>query len=74
MIVAHGNSLRAIVKILKKISNKDIINVNIPTGVPYIFEFNDNFDVKKDYFLGNQDEILKKIEGVSKKGQSKGQQ
>ena len=71
MIVAHGNSLRAIVKILKKISDKDIINVNIPTGIPYIFEFNDNFDVKKDYFLGNQEEILKKIEDVSNQGSSK---
>jgi len=70
MIVAHGNSLRAIVKILKDISNKDIINLNIPTGLPYIFEFDDNFNVKKDYFLGNQKEILKKIENVSKQGRS----
>ncbi len=57
MIVAHGNSLRAIVKILKKISAKDIIGINIPTGIPYIFEFNDNFSVKKDYFLGSQEDI-----------------
>ena len=66
MIVAHGNSLRAIVKILKDITNNDIINLNIPTGFPYIFEFDDNFDVKRDYFLGNQENILKKIENVSK--------
>jgi len=71
MIVAHGNSLRAIVKILKRISDKDIININIPTGIPYIFELNDNFDYMKDYYLGNQKEILKKIENVSKQGQSK---
>ena len=71
MIVAHGNSLRAIVKILKKISNEDIINVNIPTGIPYIFEFNDDFDVKKDFFLGNQEHILEKIEDASKQGRSK---
>ena len=71
MIVAHGNSLRAIVKILKKISNEDIINVNIPTGIPYIFEFSDDFGVKKDYFLGNQEDILKKIENVSNQGRSK---
>ena len=50
---------------------EDIINVNIPTGIPYIFEFNDNFGVKRDYFLGNQDEILKKIENVSNQGISK---
>ena len=71
MIVAHGNSLRAIVKILKKISDEDIVNVNIPTGIPYIFEFNDDFSVKRDYFLGNQDKILKKIEDISKQGNSK---
>ena len=70
MIVAHGNSLRAIVKILKDITNNDIINLNIPTGFPYIFEFDDNFDVKRDYFLGNQDNILKKIENLSKQGRS----
>ena len=71
MIVAHGNSLRAIVKILKNISDKDIINVNIPTGIPYIFELDDNFYYTKDYYLGNQIEILKKIENVAKQGQAK---
>jgi phosphoglycerate mutase, BPG-dependent, family 1 len=70
MIVAHGNSLRAIVKILKNISNKDIIKLNIPTGVPYIFEFDKNIHLKKDYFLGNKKEILNKIEDVSKQGLS----
>jgi len=71
IIVAHGNSLRAIVKILKKISNKDIIHLNIPTGVPYIFDINYNMEVIKDYFLGNQDKIMKKIEDVAKQGVSK---
>ena len=71
LIVAHGNSLRAIVKILKKITNKDIISLNIPTGVPYIFEMNENLDVKKDYFLGDQNKILKQINDVSEQGKSK---
>tara|TARA_Y100000590_G_scaffold462361_1_gene626260 strand:+ start:1166 stop:1855 length:690 start_codon:yes stop_codon:yes gene_type:complete len=53
LIVAHGNSLRAIVKILKKITNKDIINLNIPTGIPYIFEMDKNISLKKDYFLSD---------------------
>ena len=70
MIVAHGNSLRAIVKILKKISDKDIICLNIPTGIPYVFEFKNNFAVKKDYYLGSQDEVLKKIDNVSNQGRS----
>ena len=43
MIVAHGNSLRAIVKMLKNINNNDIVKLNIPTGVPYVFEFSNEF-------------------------------
>jgi len=71
IIVAHGNSLRAIVKILKKVNKKDIVNLNIPTGVPYIFDLNNKLEVINDYFLGNQDEILKKIKDVSNQGLSK---
>jgi len=71
LIVAHGNSLRAIVKILKKITNEDIVNLNIPTGVPYIFEINNNLEVIRDYFLGDQDKILKLINDVSAQGKSK---
>jgi len=71
IIVAHGNSLRAIVKILKKINKKDIVNLNIPTGVPYIFDLNNKLEAINDYFLGNQDEILKKIKDVSNQGLSK---
>ena len=71
MIVAHGNSLRAIVKILKKISDKDIINLNIPTGTPFIFDLDNNLDVVKNYYLGNHDEIMKKIDRTSKLGVAK---
>tara|TARA_Y100000741_G_scaffold273344_1_gene213443 strand:- start:2066 stop:2821 length:756 start_codon:yes stop_codon:yes gene_type:complete len=60
MIVAHGNSLRAIVKMLKNMSNNDIIKLNIPTGMPYIFEFSNEFDILNDYYLGDEDEISKK--------------
>ena len=71
LIVAHGNSLRAIVKILKKITDKDIVNLNIPTGVPCIFDINKNLDVLKDYYLGNKNKILKQINNVSAQGESK---
>jgi len=71
MIVAHGNSLRAIVKILKKISDNDIIKLNIPTGMPCIFDLDNHLNVVRDYYLGNKDEILKKIDGVSKEGVTK---
>jgi len=53
LIVAHGNSLRALVKILKNITNEDIVNLNIPTGIPYIFEFNKHMKIVRDYYLGD---------------------
>ncbi len=64
MVVAHGNSLRGIVKVLKGMSNDEIIAFNIPTAVPYIFQFNDNMELEKDFYLGNQEEINRKINGV----------
>ena len=42
MIVAHGNSLRALVKHLDRVSNEDIIRINIPTGVPLVYELDQN--------------------------------
>lgn len=65
LIVAHGNSLRAIVKMLKNLSNEDIIKLNIPTGVPYLFIFSEDFKVYKDYYLGDREENLKKINNVA---------
>lgn len=65
MVVAHGNSLRGIVKELKGMGNDEIIKFNIPTAVPYIFQFSDDMKLEKDYFLGNQDEIRRKMESVA---------
>ena len=64
MVVAHGNSLRGIVKTLKHMGDDEIVGFNIPTAVPYIFEFDDQMNLQKDFYLGNQEEIRKKIEGV----------
>ena len=71
MIVAHGNSLRAIMKILNKISDKDIINLNIPTGMPCVFDLNNDLGVLNYYYLGNNDEIMKRIDDISKQGVAK---
>lgn len=71
MIVAHGNSLRGIVKELKGMTNEEIIKTNIPTAVPYIFEFSDTLELQKDYYLGNQEAIRKKIEGVANQAKKK---
>ena len=64
LIAAHGNSLRALVKYLKNISDEDIAGLNIPTGVPYVFELDDNLNVVKDYYLGDQEAIQAKINAV----------
>ena len=71
LVAAHGNSLRAVVKHLKGISDTDIVKVNIPTAVPYVFEFNDALDLTGDYYLGNPEEIRKKQEAVARQGQAK---
>ena len=62
LVVAHGNSLRGIVKELRGMTNEEIIKFNIPTAVPYIFEFNDPMELEKEFFLGDQEEIRKKME------------
>lgn len=59
IVVAHGNSLRGIVLHLKDISGEDILKLNIPTGIPYVFEFDENLKVVKDYFLGDPEKIKK---------------
>ena len=71
MIVAHGNSLRALVKHLDRVSDKDIIGINIPTGVPLIYELDRDLIPIKNYYLGDQEKILEKIKSVEKQGESK---
>ena len=65
IVAAHGNSLRGIVKHLKNISDQDILSLNIPTGIPYVFEFDDDLNVTKDYFLGDAEEIKKLMDAVA---------
>jgi len=65
IISAHGNSLRALVKHLDKISDEEIVNLNIPTGIPLIYELDKNLNPIKNYYLGNQKEIEKKIQEVN---------
>ena len=71
MIVAHGNSLRALVKHLDRISDDEIISLNIPTGIPLVYELDQDLKPIKSYYLGNQDDVRKKIEAVAKQGESK---
>lgn len=68
LVVAHGNSLRGIVKHLKQISDTDISDLNLPTAIPYVFEFDDKLQSVRDYFLGNPEDIKKKMDAVARQG------
>ena len=71
IVVAHGNSLRGIIKYLKNISDEDIISLNLPTAVPYVFEFDEAGTLVKDYFLGDQEAIAAKMNAVANQGKAK---
>ena len=71
LIVAHGNSLRALVKYLDDISDKEIVGLNIPTGVPLVYELDDQLSTMKHYYLGDQDAIAKKTAAVVAQGKLK---
>ncbi len=71
IIAAHGNSLRALVKCFDNISDSDIIGVNIPTGVPLVYEFDDNFKATRHYYLGDQEALKAKMEAVANQGKAK---
>lgn len=70
IIVAHGNSLRALVKYFDHLTKEEIMNINIPTGVPLIYEFDENFDVLKHYYLGDEALLKEKIEAVTNQGKA----
>lgn len=65
VVVAHGNSLRSIVKHLDNISEEDIIGLNIPTAVPLIYEFDENMVPIRNYYLGDPEELKSKLDAVA---------
>jgi 2,3-bisphosphoglycerate-dependent phosphoglycerate mutase len=71
IIAAHGNSLRALVKHLDNISNDEIIKLNIPTGVPLVYELDDNLKPIRNYYLGDPEEIAKAAAAVAAQGKAK---
>jgi 2,3-bisphosphoglycerate-dependent phosphoglycerate mutase len=71
IIAAHGNSLRALVKHLDNISDEDIPKLNIPTGIPLVYELDENLKPIKHYYLGNQDEIEAAAKAVADQGKKK---
>ncbi len=71
IIAAHGNSLRALVKYLDNVSDKDIVGLNIPTGLPLVYELDDNLKPFKNYYLGDPEEVKKAMEAVANQGKVK---
>ena len=71
IIAAHGNSLRALVKYFDKMSKEEILGVNIPTGVPLVYEFDDKFNVVNKYYLGDQAALAAKMAAVANQGKAK---
>ena len=68
IVAAHGNSLRALVKFFDNLSDEEIINVNIPTASPLVYEFDDDFNVIKHYYLGDQEALAAKMNAVANQG------
>lgn len=71
LIAAHGNSLRALVKYLDGISDDDIVGINIPTGVPLVYELDDDLKAISHRYLGDAEDIEAKIQSVAKQGEAK---
>ena len=70
IIAAHGNSLRALVKYLDKVSDEAIVNLNIPTGIPLVYELDEDLQPIKHYYLGDPEEIKKAMASVANQGKA----
>lgn len=70
IIAAHGNSLRALVKYLDGVSDEDILKLNIPTGMPLVYELDDDLAPLRHYYLGDQAEIERAAHSVAEQGKA----
>lgn len=71
VIAAHGNSIRALVKYLDGVSDSDIVGLNIPTGIPLVYELDAGLQPLRHYYLGDPAEVAKRIAAVSSQGKAK---
>ncbi|MGA9049604.1 MAG: 2,3-diphosphoglycerate-dependent phosphoglycerate mutase [Dehalococcoidia bacterium] len=71
IISAHGNSLRALVKYLDNVSNQDIVGLNIPTGIPLVYELDADLKKLNSYYLASADELKKATRAVADQGKAK---
>ena len=72
LVVAHGNSLRALVKYLDHIGDNEIVGLNIPTGIPLVYELTDDLKPIRNYYLGDADKIAAATQAVANQGKAKG--
>jgi 2,3-bisphosphoglycerate-dependent phosphoglycerate mutase len=71
LIAAHGNSLRALVKYLDNISEQEILGMNIPTGIPLVYELDQDLKPIKHYYLGDPEKIKAAMDAVANQGKAK---
>ena len=71
IVAAHGNSLRALIKHLDSVSDSDIVGLNVPTGVPLVYELDRDLTARRHYYLGDPDEVALRIAAVAGQGKAK---
>jgi 2,3-bisphosphoglycerate-dependent phosphoglycerate mutase len=71
LIAAHGNSLRALVKYLDNVSEQDILELNIPTGIPLVYLLNEDLKPLQKFYLGNQAAVQAKMAAVANQGKAR---
>jgi 2,3-bisphosphoglycerate-dependent phosphoglycerate mutase len=71
IVAAHGNSLRAMVKFLDSVSDSDIVELNIPTGMPLVYELGANLRPLKSYYLGDPEKVEAAMAAVAAQGKKK---
>jgi len=71
LVAAHGNSLRALIKHLDGVSDADIVGLNVPTGVPLVYDLDASLRPLKHYYLGDQAEVAKRVAAVAAQGKTK---
>jgi 2,3-bisphosphoglycerate-dependent phosphoglycerate mutase len=71
IVAAHGNSLRALVKYLDGIGDAEIVGLNIPTGIPLVYELTDDLKPLRHYYLGDADKVAKAVQAVANQGKAK---
>jgi len=71
LVTAHGNSLRALVKYLDNVSDDDIVELNIPTGIPLVYQLNDDLKPLQKFYLGDQEAAARKADAVASQGKAR---